>query len=245
VEASESLDARVLVRWFDNNSFFRAPAVSGPPRLSGPLPDWVTEDAGGPRVATLPSPFLFSRAAQGGSDPDELMVALARDVLAPAAGALVGSGVEALHLEEPWLAYFGIEDPSWEPLESALGSVREAAAGVPLVLHVYYGDAAPHADRLRSLPVDALGVDFAETSLGSLPTPWGTGLAVGAIDGRRSVLESPEGTAAFVRAAAERLGPTRLIVTSGSDLELLPAEVARRKVRLLGEVAGLARKELS
>src|SRR5919106_4773368 len=190
VEASESLDARVLVRWFDNNSFFRAPAVSGPPRLSGPLPDWVTEDAGGPRVATLPSPFLFSRAAQGGSDPDELMVALARDVLAPAAGALVGSGVEALHLEEPWLAYFGIEDPSWEPLESALGSVREAAAGVPLVLHVYYGDAAPHADRLRSLPVDALGVDFAETSLGSLPTPWGTGLAVGAIDGRRSVLES-------------------------------------------------------
>jgi methionine synthase II (cobalamin-independent) len=89
--------------------------------------------------------------------------------------------------------------------------------------------------------VDAVGVDFVETDLESLSGPWGTGLLVGCLDGRRSVLESVDGTAAFVRLVAERLEPTGLYISSGSDLELLPADLAREKVLRLGEVARLVK----
>ena len=243
VDSTDGLDARVLLRWFDNNSFFRAPEVLGP---SGPprFPAWFEEDGiPEPRVATLPSPYLFSRAAQSDGDRDRLMGTLAGELLAPAASRLVQAGATLVHLEEPWLAYHGIEERSWKPFREALAAMREATAQATLVLHLYYGDAAPHVERLRDLPVDAVGVDFAETDLDDLPHPWGTGLVAGCLDGRRSLVEPSDQVSVFVRRLAERLEPSELFLSSGSDLELLGSEVARRKVRALGDAALALRGE--
>lgn len=243
VEGSEGLAARVLVRWFDTNSFYRAPEVEGTPRL-GALPAWMLED-GIPeaQVATLPSPYAFSRAALGGGDRDDLMAGLARDVLAPVASALASAGHRLVHLEEPWIPYAGIDEASWDAFEQAVGIVREAASGATLVLHAHFGDVAPFADRLRGLPVDAVGIDFVETDLEALPAPWGTGLVAGCLDGRSSVIEDPASVAAFVRRAADRLEPTALYVSSATGLELAGPEVAPRKVAVLGEVARALREE--
>jgi 5-methyltetrahydropteroyltriglutamate--homocysteine methyltransferase len=243
VDGSDGLEARVLVRWFDNNSFYRAPEVAGEPRL-GDVPAWVLQDGiPEPRVATLPSPSLFSRVTMGGGTPDDLMIGLATDVLAPAVARMAEAGHRLVHLEEPWIPYAGVEDGSWSAFERAVGIVRDAAEGAVVVLHAYYGDAAPYADRLRRLPVDAVGIDFVETGLDALPAPWGTGLVAGCLDGRSSVLEDPAAVAAFVRRAAEKLEPSDLYVTSGSELELAGPEVAPRKLAVLGEVAGRLREE--
>jgi 5-methyltetrahydropteroyltriglutamate--homocysteine methyltransferase len=243
VDSTDGLDARVLVRWFDNNSFFRAPEVLGGLGRQR-FPAWFEGDGiPEPRVATLPSPYLFSRAAQSDGDRDRLMGTLAGELLAPAATRLVDAGATLVHLEEPWLAYHGIEERSWKPFRKAVAAVKEAAAQATLVLHLYYGDAAPHAERLRDLPVDAVGVDFAETDLDDLPHPWGTGLVAGCLDGRRSLVEPPDQVSAFVRRLAERLEPSQLFLTSGSDLELLGSEVATRKVRALGDAALALRGE--
>jgi 5-methyltetrahydropteroyltriglutamate--homocysteine methyltransferase len=237
VDGSDGMEARVLVRWFDNNSFFRAPDLRGTPRLAS-LPDWVVTDGiPEPRVATLPSPYLFSRAASPDGGGDRLMEALARDVLAPAVEQLVGAGHRLIHLEEPWLAFAGIEDASWGPLERALQTIRAASGDALLVLHLYFGDAAPHAARLTRLPVDAIGIDFAETDLDALPAPWPTGLAAGCLDGRRSVVEPVDEVSAFAARALERLEPPTMFLTSGSDLELVGPEVARQKVEVLGQAA--------
>jgi 5-methyltetrahydropteroyltriglutamate--homocysteine methyltransferase len=246
VEASRGLEARTLVRWFDNNSFFRAPDVDGSPNLDR-MPDVFEEEPAvpDPRVATLPSPYLFSRAAQASGDRDALQGTLARDVLAPAAAALTGRGARLIHLQEPWLGFFGIEDPSWAALEEAVGTVRRAATGALLMLQVSFGDAAPHADHLRALPVDAVGIDFVETDLDALSGPWGTGLGVGCLDARRSVVETVDGTTKFVRRAAEVLEPEALYLTPNAELELLGTEVAARKVRLLGEVASTVKEALA
>jgi 5-methyltetrahydropteroyltriglutamate--homocysteine methyltransferase len=245
-DASGGLEARTLVRWFDNNSFYRAPHVTGAPRLER-TPEVLEEEPSPPEptVATLPSPFLFSRAAQANGDRGGLLRGLAEDVLAPVAGDLAGRGYRLIHLQEPWLGFFGIDEGVWPGFEEGVGAVRKAAPDVTLALHVSFGDAARHADRLRALPVDAVGIDFVETDLGALQGPWGTGLVVGCLDGRRSVMETPDGTAAFVRQVAEALEPDRLYVTPNAELELLGAEVAERKVRLLGEVATRAREALS
>lgn len=243
VEGSDGLEARVLVRWFDNNSFYRAPEMAGAPSL-GDVPPWALEDGiPEPRVATLPSPYLFSRVTLGGGRPDDMMLGLARDVLAPAAARMVGAGHRLVHLEEPMIPYAGIDEASWAAFERAVGQVRDGAEGATVVLHAYYGDVAPHADRLRRLPVDAVGIDFVETGLDALPAPWGTGLVAGCLDGRSSVLEDPAAVAGFVRRAADRLEPTALYVSSASELELAGPEVAPGKLAVLGEVARRLREE--
>ena len=244
VEGSSGLDARSLVRWFNNNSFYRAPEPDGSPSFRQ-LPGYVLENGiPEPRVASLPSPYLFSRAAQWDGDRDQLMGTLAREILAPATTSLVAEGYSLIHLEEPWLPYFGIAKESWGPLEQALRAIRDAAGDATFILHTYYGDAAPHADRLRNLPVDAVGIDFDETEVDDLPAPWGTGLLAGVFDGRRSITEASGDVSDFVAGIVERLQPTSLFVSSGSDLELSGPQVAPNKVRALGRAANMLRESL-
>jgi methionine synthase II (cobalamin-independent) len=151
-----------------------------------------------------------------------------------------------IHLPEPWLAYFGIDETSWSPFEAALQTLRDALDGrATVVLHLPFGDAAPHAERLRRLPVDAVGIDFVETDLDSLGSTWEVGLLAGCLDGRRSPLEDPEAVARFVADAAERLAPPTLYLSSNSDLELLPRDVARDKVLRLGEASSRLKELLA
>jgi methionine synthase II (cobalamin-independent) len=93
--------------------------------------------------------------------------------------------------------------------------------------------------------VDAVGIDFTDTDLEALPAPLETGVVAGVVDGRRSVLEDPEELAAFVVRAAERLRPSTLFLSSGSDLELVGEKVARKKVEVLGETARRVRERLT
>lgn len=244
VEASEGLDAQVLVRWFNNNSFYRAPAAAKRPTFRA-LPEWVLRNGiPEPRVASLPSPYLFSRAAQYEGDRNALMQTLTGGILVPAVNELCRHGYTLIHLEEPWLGYHGIEEESWAPFEAAISAVRAEAGEATLILHVYYGDAAPHAERLIRLPVDAIGIDFDETEADDLPAPWGTGLLAGVFDGRRSVTEASGDVSEFVAGVVERLQPTSLFVSSGSDLELSGPQVAPEKVRALGRSAQMLKEML-
>ncbi len=247
VELSGGMDARSLVRWFNNNSFFRAPEVTGDLTVTDAIPHVMAddEDLPGSKVATLPSPYLFSRAAKSDDDRNALMADLTREVLCPVASALAARGYDVIHLEEPWLPYFGIDPADWDDVGKAVGEVRDAARDVTLVLHAYFGDAGPHVDRLRRLPVDAVGVDFVETDLGSLGSGWDTGIVAGVLDGRSSPIESTEGTVEFCLRVAESTGAPALFVTSNSELELLPQELARRKVLRLGEVSAALKERLA
>jgi 5-methyltetrahydropteroyltriglutamate--homocysteine methyltransferase len=240
VEASAELRPGALVRWFDNNAFFRSPEVRGAlsPITAPPLaPDGSVPR---PRVATLPSPYMFSRAAHTTLDRNRLMLDLARELLRPMASAQVAAGCEVVHLQEPWLAFFGIDPADWGPFGEALAVIHD---GLPatLVLHVYFGDAAPFADRLRRLPMDAVGVDLMETDVDALGADWEIGLLAGCLDGRTSMVESVDSAADLVRRVAAAVRPPRLYLSSNCELEFLPRDVAVRKVRRLGEVAAAVR----
>lgn len=239
VEATDGLRPGPLVRWLDNNAFFRAPQVDGPLAPAPALPpafadlDLVPQ----PRVVTLPSPYLFSRVAQTEGDRNRLMHEFAVSVLRPLAQALVAEhAYHVVHLQEPWLACFGIEAGDWRALERALDAFRD---GLPatVVLHLPFGDAAPWADRLRELPVDAVGVDFVETDLAALGRGWRVGVLAGCLDGRRSLVEPVEPTTEFVEQVMETLDPPALYLSSATDLDLLPRDLAIEKIRTLGECA--------
>ena len=236
VESAEGMEAGGLVRWFDNNAFFRAPLVKADPRIGNALPDVLANGkVPKPRVATLPSPFMFSRAAHATTDRNHLMRELAIKVLAPVARSLAGQGTGLIQLQEPWLVYYGAAGADWDALGEAIAAMRRGIT-VPVVLHTYYGDASRAADRLRALPVDAVGVDAVMTDLERLSGPWQTGLLLGCLDGRSSLVEETTEVVEMVRHLIDRLKPASLYLSSNSDLELLPQAVAARKVRRLGEI---------
>jgi 5-methyltetrahydropteroyltriglutamate--homocysteine methyltransferase len=225
-----------LKRWFDNNAFFREPQLKGPLSPISPtgiVPDQVVPR---PRVATLPSPYMFSRAAHHAENRNQLMLDLSRHILRPAIETMAASGAKLIHLQDPWLAYFGIEAADWKPLEESLSILRQGISAT-FVFHVYFGDAGPLADRLRQLPVDAIGVDLVETDIDSLGHGWQIGIAAGCLNGRSSIIESVEDTVALTRRIAERVGPKNLYLSSSCDLEFLPTGVARQKVLRLGDAA--------
>ena len=244
VAACPGLTTGPLRRWFDNNTFFRVPVVCGAITLDRALLD---ADVG--EVATLPGPYTFSRIADTELDRDRLIGAFAAGVLRPAAEELISRGARIIQLQEPWLVVHGIGDDIWGTLADAVAIVRDGL-GVPVVVHTYFGDAGPWLDRLSTLPADAIGVDLIETDIAALagfsapglPT---TGLLVGCLDGRSSVVEDASSIAALARQIIDLASPPTLILSSNCELELLPRAVADRKTLALGEAVRLLRTELA
>jgi 5-methyltetrahydropteroyltriglutamate--homocysteine methyltransferase len=249
IEACPGLATGPLTRWFDTNTFFRAPIAAGPleldraafaARLAGDLGPAGT---GGNQLGLLPGPYTFSRLAEPDTDRDALMPRLARELLRPAAEELRDAGATLLHLQEPALVTRPVGMDSWRHLDAALRLITDDL-GVRVVVHGYYGDAGPLVTRLRELPVDAVGVDLTETDVDSLRGPWPVGLLAGCLDGRSSRLESAAATVALARRILEIAQPPVLFLSSGGDLELLPRAVAEQKVRVLGAATRQLREEL-
>jgi 5-methyltetrahydropteroyltriglutamate--homocysteine methyltransferase len=235
VDASPALRAGGLARWFDNNAFYRTPQLVG--RLAPS--DGVTmpgPELPRPWVATLPSPYLFSRAIEADADRNRVMGEVAELLLAPAARSAAAAGAAVVHLQEPWIGFYGIESGDWPAFEAALGTIRDGLEA-RLVLHIAYGDAAPYLGRLRRLPVDAIGVDLVETDYRSLGGEWTVGLVAGCIDARRSLVESVEETAELLRRVAEVARPPVLFAAPSSELAFLPAPIAARKLTVVAEAA--------
>jgi 5-methyltetrahydropteroyltriglutamate--homocysteine methyltransferase len=238
VEASPSLALGALVRWFDNNTFYRAPEARGPIGLNGRFPailDTVSA-VPEPRLATLPSPYLFSRILVHGR-PNKAMREIAENLLRPVAHRLADEGYSLIQFQEPWLAFHGIHEDDWGPFRESLEAIT-AGLQANTVLHTYFGDASAHGARLQELPVDVIGFDFTETDYRDLGSSWTKGLLVGCVDGRRSVLEEPDQIVGLVDRVVDALQPPSVFVSNNSDLELLPRDLAAEKVRRLGQAAG-------
>lgn len=237
VAACSGLEAGPLTRWFDNNTFYRTPVMRGPLAL-----DPAALDLDHAEVGLLPGPYTFARLAAADLTTGELMQTLTSDVLRPAAEEYARHGATILHLEEPSLVVHGMADDGWPRLADALLALRDGL-DVQVAVHTYFGDAGPWLDRLCSLPVDLVGVDLTETDVSALARPWNTGLLLGCLDGRASIIEDPGALAAVVLHVLEVARPPTLVVSSGSNLEYLPRAIADEKVRVLGAATAKAREE--
>lgn len=249
LEIADGLEAGPLVRFFDNNTFYRQPVIRGKLELRQErLADWLSEffhlDRG-ITVASLPSPYFFSQAAQArpGHSPAALLETFGQELLLPIAQALAEKGLRLLLLHEPWLAVHGpAERKHLVALQGALQQLKTAIPKVEVGLITYFGDAAPIYEQLRQLDVEAIGVDFWETDLAALAgRKMRQGLICGCFDARSSLLEEPKMVAEFLDRVEEGLDPKALYLTTNAGLEFVPEAIAREKIGRIGQAARMRR----
>jgi 5-methyltetrahydropteroyltriglutamate--homocysteine methyltransferase len=219
-ERSEGLDARPLTRFLDTNTFFRAVLVERDPRLTDPVP---APDLPARRwLASLPSPYAFSRAAEGAASAK----ALAANVLAPQIQAYAQEGAVLVVLIDPFVARNG----NVGELTAALAELPD---DVPLALQLPFGDAGPVLAGLAEAPVEAIGVDFYSTSLDAVPTDYPKEIMAGVIDSRSSALEDPAEITRFAGELSQR-NPAGVSLAPNGDLQFVPESIAREKIARLG-----------
>jgi 5-methyltetrahydropteroyltriglutamate--homocysteine methyltransferase len=230
VEGSAGLTARPLVRFLDTNTFYRAVLVDAEPRLQRPLP--APDLPSGRWLATLPSPYSFSRSA----DREVSAEALAGRVLAPQIEAYADAGCALVVLSEPFLS----REASGLP--ALLAALAELPRQVPLVLQLPFGDAGPLLAELAETGLAGIGVDFYATRAEAVPEGLETAVLAGVVDARSSKVEDPTELAEFAESLSARVAGEVVLVPNG-DLQFVSESVARRKVLALGRARTATKKE--
>ncbi|MHB8604639.1 MAG: hypothetical protein ACYDCK_05235 [Thermoplasmatota archaeon] len=264
LEHAVGLSVGPLTRNFDNNNFYRRPIVRGAVRLDAPffvppaagkrgaqessvgrsVGSYFHHDAipeGVPRLAVLPSPYWFAKAADDRyyHDTRALTRALAKALNVQLVG-LRDHGVSVVVFLEPYAAVHGLDETETALFADAIGIATDGVTGVRSFVHTYFGDGAPLVKALAGVPsIEGVGVDFFETNLEDVDAS-GRTLVAGAIAGRNSLLEAPTRIAEFARRAAESTNAEKFVLTNASDLELVPQKIAEKKVQVIGRAARIA-----
>ena len=233
-----------LTRWFDNNTFYRAPLITGKVSFKGHKPDKFFRADSFPKTsrkkAILPGPFTFGALTEtSASSPppdvvDEFSHAL-RDLIS----SLQGMGYDCFQFNDPCLCAKG---RTGDDFNLAKNGIETCTRGLTAksILHTYFADSSQMVNSLLDSSVDYIGIDFYATSLDALAElSFNKGLVCGCIDGRNSLIETPDEVKDFVSEVREKLEPKDLVVAPNTDLDYLPQLVAEKKVRLLGKIRGL------
>jgi len=243
----ENVETGGIVRYYDNNNFYRDPQVRDELTPSGDVAAELEavgadDDA---LQAVLPGPYSLADLATDEYYGDEA------DFLDAVADFLAGEvesfpDHETLFLLEPSLVENPPDDDTNERASAAIDRVAEAT-DADVVAHTYWG-AVPEKTyaHLMDADVDAIGFDFVTETEDALYNinEYGTKeqIALGLVDGRNTLVESPETIRDRVEWVDERTHTDfdRAYVTSNTELFYLPVNKFEDKLRALGDAAALA-----
>jgi 5-methyltetrahydropteroyltriglutamate--homocysteine methyltransferase len=241
-----------LLRFFDTNFYFRQPVVSARPQRAEPL---VVEEftfakakSSRPVKAVLTGPYTLARHSMetnGGEGGFAKVVEAYTTALAEEVAALAAAGASMIQVEEPSLLKQPEDFPAVAQHLTALAARKGTAQ---LALAVYFGDAVPVYDKLQTLPVDVLVLDFTYSpNLLQTIAARGTAktLGLGLVDGRNTRLEDASHVARQLEKIAKAKPPGRAYLNPSCGLEYLPRDRAQSKLchlaviqkTLLGRVA--------
>lgn len=235
-----------LIRFFDNNVYYRRPVCTGPVEWRGPasVAQWqfASSVATAPVKAVIPGPVTFARLSvdEHYSDHEQFVTAIV-SVLAQEAAELVAAGARHLQIDEPSL----LDAPEDLALaRAAIGSIVAEAPGAEVTLATYFGDAKRLGAELFTLPADVFGLDLIsgpESRDLVADLPEGKKLQAGIVDARNTKLEDLQALVVEIGTLAEQVGPDNLRVAPSASLEFLPREKARAKLERLAQAAQKAR----
>jgi 5-methyltetrahydropteroyltriglutamate--homocysteine methyltransferase len=228
-----------LLRWFDNNVYYRRPVCVSDVEWRGPASvdsfSFAQSVASAPVKAVLPGPVTFARLSVDDhyGDHERFVLAIAR-VLAQEAFELEAAGARTIQIDEP--ALLGApEDLSLTAI--ALRIVTAELESAQTTLATYFGDAKRPGVEVFDLPVDGFGFDLVagpENAELIRQAPAGKRIQAGVLDARNTKLEPVDDV---LRAIAALGDVGDLWISPSAGLEFLPREKARAKLHRLSDVA--------
>lgn len=231
-----------LLRWFDNNVYYRRPICIGDLDWRGPSSIEAFKFAASVATkevkAVVPGPVTFARLSvdEHYGDHRSFVLAIAK-VLAQEAFELKAAGARIIQIDEPAL----LDAPEDLSLaKEALDVLTGELSDVELVLATYFGDAKRLGTELFDLPVQRFGLDLVSGPenrelINSIPK--GTKLQAGVVDARNTKLEDATELQKTIEDLVSAVGADNLSVAPSSGLEFLPREKARAKLHRLCEAA--------
>ena len=239
VTATSGMEVGSLTRWFDNNSFYRQPIITGKLKLSvKKLDDYFIKPTSGRWKVTLASPFTFAKLLDDTTTTSfEKTLAAITKLYEELFIYLAAKNVSFIQLNEPFIPYHKVKKSEIALLGKALLQLKKAKGKAALAVNGYFGDTTDLVTALAgNKAVDVLGIDFVFTPLAALPKKLPHAIIAGVVDGRNSLIEEKTVITRFVTHAKKHFGDTDIYLSNNSDLDLLPEPVAKEKVRLLGDV---------
>ncbi|EJN59056.1 methionine synthase ii (cobalamin-independent) [Halogranum rubrum] len=247
----ENVETGGIVRYYDNNNFYRDPRVTGDLTFSGDVAAELEKasdaiDGEAALQAVLPGPYSLADLASDEHYGDEAeFLDAVGDFLAEEVEAFPAH--ETLFLNEPSL----VENAPGEDTDALASEVIDRVADATdadVVVNTYWGalDEKVYA-HLMDADVDAIGFDFVagdrEQTLYNI-NEYGTksDIALGLVDGQNTLVESPETVRERVDWVQEQVASQDFettYVTSNTELFYLPVNKAQEKLAVLAEAASL------
>ncbi|ELY48328.1 hypothetical protein [Natronorubrum sulfidifaciens] len=244
----DNVETRGIVRYYDNNNFYREPVVSGDLEFSGDVAgeleaaSELTDDL----QAVLPGPYSLADLAtdEQYGDEAEFLGAIA-DFLAGEVDAF--PDVETLFLLEPSLVENAPEDGTDERASEAIDQVA-SATDADVVVQPYWGALEEKVyAHLLDADIDAVGFDFVANQDDNLYNIQEYGapadISLGLADGQNTLVEDPEAIRDRVDWVEGQLPVAEfetVYLTTNTETFYLPYAKYEEKLAVLAEAADLA-----
>ncbi|MET1101874.1 MAG: methylcobalamin--homocysteine methyltransferase [Pyrodictiaceae archaeon] len=253
VEAWRGVYVDGLLRWFDNNFFYRIPVFVEPPDpqrlVLAPRVAWVKgliEGLAQVKVV-LPGPYTLVGLSRNNTGLEELELAkIVARILSREVEEAVRTGAAVVQLDEPLI---GDVDASPEKLEDytpLINDILEKAKqmGASTRLSIPYSVPAKQVyEKLLNIKADYIVIDFADSPKKALElvSEKGTAdfsLGLGVIQARDIYVDDYNKVSSIVLETAKALkDKDKILITTSAWLDLIPLNYAIRKTWILGEYA--------
>ncbi len=228
-------DRGPLERFYDNNTYFRQPVITGPITTDGTTLvrdfEFARGVARGELKAAVCGPLTFATLAEDRHyrSLEDRTLAVA-DAIAVEIRGLGAAGATLVDVEEPAL----VAHPEHFALARA-AIERLAAAGVPLALQTYFFPADPLLDALAAFPVAQVGVDVRSRETHALErlNALRQTVVLGIVDARNTRVETESELVSLIEAALRQIPADYLWLAPTTGLEYLPHDVAVQKLKAL------------
>ena len=248
----DAVETRGIVRYYDNNNFYREPVVTDELGFDGDIASDLDAAADsvddGDLQAVVPGPYsLADLATDEFYGDDATFLDAVADFLASEVDAF--PEVETLFVLEPSL----VENPPGEGEDERASEAVDAVASATdadtdVVVQTYWGalDEKVHA-HLLDADVDALGYDFVANHEDNLYNinEYGTkdSIAAGVVDGQNTLVEEPEQIAERADWLADSTPAAdfeTVYLTPNTGLFYLPYSTFEAKLAALGAATEVA-----
>jgi len=242
---ADAVETRGLVRYYDNNNFYRDPVVTDDLAATGDVAAELvaaSEHVESGLQAVLPGPYSLADLATDEHYGDRAtFLSAVADFLAAEIAEF--PDVETLFLLEPSL----VENPPGDGFDERASEAIDAVAGAieaEVVVHTYWGALEEKVyAHLMDADVDAIGFDLVSDHDDNVYNvqEYGTksDVALGLVDGQNTLVESPETIRERIEWFDERTHDDfeTVYATSNTELFYLPVNKFEEKLEALADAA--------